>query len=368
MSSIKKLRKVDLQELAEELGLSNQFLETDLKQVYIEKLGNFIVQNPDVSPIVSKYVSSHKNRSPSKSSPLKQLASSLKFPSTPSKNLDVSENSIGSGASTDDEVEEEVTQAESSEDETANGFEAVSEESHLGPFSKFTKFSFFEKISSKPLEIYGSIYDSIVDKYYDLEEFFEDQNESVRDLVSSPVSIVGAEIFTEFFYILYYHFEWTTISRSYYVPQLVKENLPYNTLSWPIWNFETFFNDSFLTVIFLWSLISIFFPLLISFYVNFTAVKKQGNRKLKNYKYSFDPLIFSLVKLILTLIILQGDISFDDVKDELVYRFTGEGIFYAIKSYIFHGALDLRLIFGNAPILGSAASTFIALYALTSSF
>lgn len=293
-----------------------------MKQDYVEKIEQFASGNPSALGVISKYV---------------QILKSTKSPTKESK---VSAN--GPGAS---------TQESSSSDE-----EEVAEKDTESSIEVSGIKEYYESAKSKASDLYSSTVDSIADSYYDSIDFLSDKSDAFREFSSSPMSIGAVEILIEFFYLISYYTEFTTVGKSKLVPALIKDNLNKQFLKYPVLDLCNYFKFNVIAVFHLWGFITILAPLIVSYYINFT---KTG----KTYKATFDPYIFTLTKCLLVLFALKSEVTFSTVKDDVIYKIAGGSLLEGFKAFILEGDLQLRLLFGPTTLVANFVIASIALYA-----
>lgn len=65
----------------------------------------------------------------------------------------------------------------------------------------------------------------------------------------------------------------------------------------------------------LWTITSLIVPLLASYFFNLTSKPRTGRSHMQHFNYSFDPMIFNIVKALLTWVIYEKDVTFGGLVD-----------------------------------------------------
>ncbi|CUM65180.1 uncharacterized protein PRCAT00002808001 [Priceomyces carsonii] len=188
-----------------------------------------------------------------------------------------------------------------------------------------------------------------------------DFNDELRDQLSKSITLNYLEISFEFLYFLYTYIPLVALSENPLVHQVLKDNIEFFDKSdIPTPNLLSLVNYNTISTFFTWALTSIFVPLVVSYYVNFSkrviVLDEEAGIIARIYRY--DPFIFALVKVLIFYFVTK---NYDSLTTLNSYR----GIFNALKHHILlqlgvYGKFTETL--GNFPLIIGVSNILVAIY------
>ncbi|CCH46584.1 Glutathione transferase 3 [Wickerhamomyces ciferrii] len=221
------------------------------------------------------------------------------------------------------------------------------------------KFEFLTKIQDWFIETYESTYDYLEDQK---EEFIYSTVKFNNDTRKKLSSVQAVNFFIqslELGLLTYQQVPLIQISEAPFLSQEIISKYKFIDQSWKIFDLSALIQFKFILIVLTWFTFSIGIPLFVSHYVNFTTKKFKKQR--------FDPLIFNIVKLIISYLVYSKTISFQDIKDDTAVWADEHGLLQAtlyekINAHFVHNSITLNLVLGNIPFIGSSVGILVALY------
>lgn len=203
--------------------------------------------------------------------------------------------------------------------------------------------------------------DKVLDWYYDGQDLLIEKSDATKKFLSSASTINFLTTGVESAVLIKQQVPLTTLKQLSFLDQkILAKYSKYIDLNATVPDLAVFGDLKFLLVLLTWATLSIFLPVLGSYYFNFIGKKQK--------KVKFDPFVFNLVKLLLAYIFLSGTVSFDDIKNNAEVWADENGIlasatlYQKLKAHSFHNTLTLKLVLGNLPFVGSVVGLLVALY------
>lgn len=311
----------------------------DLKEELVENIARHFLEQDELesNPKYSKFYLSIRKGSPAKKPVVYERIGSEEELEESKKGLQID----GDEGEEDDEDSEIVDEEVEDDDEDEEGGE-----------DNESVDSLQYKVKSLKRTLFGRL------EYF--KEYLLDSNELVRDVLSTPETVFLIELLFELALIELHYGETIPLYKVSFLPKALKKALPIRVKNLKVFNLQPLLTISFFQLFVTWFLSSVLVPLIASYYFNFSEY-------LQGYKY--DPVIFGIAKLILTLTVVKSSITLSDVKDELFNEFNLPSTvlthtYFAAKSFFLHGSVELRLIFGNVSIVSTLITTFVAFYSV----
>lgn len=335
MFEFQGLKKSELNTACRKLGI--HVLTKDTKGVLVEKLSAYVEQNPEDG--------------------LAAVQNSL------DADTDDKEETDKLGTTHSEEEEEEEESSDDEEEEEQEG-EEEEDDSNDKDYQE-----------GPPVNLKLWVVDPIIEKtealYAKVLNFTDavgittlEYNESLRERLSTTITLNFLELFAEACFYLYTFVPLTPINRNHTIHPILRQKFNFFERSeLPIPDLLTLVDFSALSVMFCWGVAGIVVPLFVSYYVNFSrrvVFDEEEDVALVTRAYKFDPFIFSLVKVLMYVFIAQGSFTFALSVDDAT-----KGIFFHLVSHflsqwgIFGEFVDLM---GNFPIILGIANVIIGLY------
>ena len=328
MFELQGLKKSELNTACRKLGI--HVLTKDTKRVLVEKLSAYVEQNPE-------------------------------------DGLAAVQNSLD--ADTDDKEEtDKLGTTHSEEEEDSSEEEEEDEEEEDDSNDK-------DYQEGPPVNLKLWVVDPIIEKtealYAKVLNFTDavgittlEYNESLRERLSTTITLNFLELFAEACFYLYTFVPLTPIKSSHTIHPILRQKCSFLERSdLPIPDLVALVDFSALSVLFCWGVAGVVVPLFVSYYVNFSrrvVFVDEEDVALVTRAYKFDPFIFSLVKVLVYVFIAQGTFTFALSVDDAT-----KGILFHLVSHflsqwgIFGAFVDLM---GNFPIILGIANVIVGLY------
>lgn len=344
MSDLNNFKKADLTSVARKVGI--HVVSKDTKKILIEKISNYIEQNPTQAVETIKAIEQkHQDSTNSEQQTLVDEAS--------------------------DAEEVDTEEAEADEDDEEADEDDSADPDYNGP---------------PPIDLKSKIIDPIIefveetkDKIYDFTDSVGitalEYSDELREKLSSTVTINYAELVFEVFYFLYTYVPLVPIKNNDSIHQVFKDNFDIlNDLECEIPDFTALWDFDIASVFFNWGVYAVALPLLISYYVNFTRRSivigglsdsddeddefEDETDEIITRINEYDPLVFALSKVIIFFFVIKNSSTLTTLS-------SYSGIFNALKN---HFLIQLGLYgkfadgLGNFPIVIGLFSVVIAIY------
>ncbi|GMM37307.1 hypothetical protein DASC09_046320 [Saccharomycopsis crataegensis] len=371
--SLKQLKKSELQQLAEGLGLGE--IE-GTKAIIEEQINVHFDLHPELEDHkgYAKYFGYRKRMG----TPVKALRSSTI--STPSKSFRASESDVsesdGSGSedSGEEDEEEELVEGvkeeeEDNEEEEEEGEEEEEEEEEtleqeieeLPSSTEEAEVQLYNELKVKASEKFKALKAKSHECYETTIEEIIAKNSSLKSFFSTPATIYNLELLVEFYSVASYFLTFVPIKQL--VPLSIEKSLPESINQIKVPHIVNFLKLEAVAVICFWFTISLFLPMVTSYYVNFN---KSGAK--------YDPFSFFVSKGLLHYFFLGKAIGFEDIANDAMVSASkvsgvdvGLTVFDYFRDLIFEETIILRTALGLIPFFGNGVAVLISLYVAISS-
>ncbi|EGW30381.1 uncharacterized protein SPAPADRAFT_63227 [Spathaspora passalidarum NRRL Y-27907] len=283
MSSFTTYKKADLVTVLKKLDIHT--VSKDTKKVLVDKLTVYAEKSANGAATVQKL--------------LQELA-------------DAREEGEGEGDEDVTAVEEEVEVIET-EDDDEEGDEEEDEEEGEEDDQEDKDYNAppplnFRAVFDPVLQYYEQFVDRVYECTDKIGVTYTDYSAQLRQQLSSTVTLNYLELILEFAVYLAYYVPLVPLNKNALIPQVVLDNVPFlATSTLPSAQVTTLFAyDPLITLVF-WLLTSIAFPLVLSYFFNFTRRIFEFEEDTVLFRvYAFDPFIFALSKIFVYYLVEQS--------------------------------------------------------------
>lgn len=217
-----------------------------------------------------------------------------------------------------------------------------------------------------PIEILPPIIDFLIEKYEiflefyymiadSFENFFFSKTQCFKNKITKLIVLIFFELFCE---CIQFHSYCSTLNviKNDSMIYFKKNSFLLGLKSFLLFDYHNLFGikNSFFPTFFVWFLITLLFPMMFSYYFNFTKkiIRIKKNKKKKKI-FTFDPFIFSLSK-----VLIYCSIKYSKIEKYIEYRNSSDNVkqsFYSFfENYLLYskqsGVLSLILCSGNILI------------------
>lgn len=262
---------------------------------------------------------------------------------------------------TQEDVEEEEEEEDSDVELISTKAGKLDDEDDAEDLDYEPKTGYLVGLKDWTLEKWESAHDSALDTLDDIFDTVQTNSNGLKASLSTAESVNVLSSAAELFFLLQSQVPVTTIRESKWLDQkIIGKYAAYIDLDWPILDISYLIDFKFILVLLSWFLLAVLGPAIGSYYFNFIG---QTNKRVR-----FDPLAFSLVKLVLAYLFLSGNVSFADVKNNAKVWADEHGLtdstslFDYFRAHLFHDSVTLRLILGNTPFVNGFIGVIVALY------
>ncbi|KAG9241963.1 hypothetical protein BJ878DRAFT_196438 [Calycina marina] len=300
-SFLARQKKADLSSLAGELGLSHD----GLKKAELEaELENYLISNSSTHGDDPKFAGFYSKRR-SEGSPVKKEALSLfngvDGTAKPSRRR-VTRAAEEIAATNDSEMEQATTRARSALVRTPahRTFSNLAQNVPLPP-SPAVVADIVERRTA-------AIRSQIAEKYEDLG--ITEYKETTREVFSSVISVQALIVLFELYNLR------PEVLPNRYALTIPAIQFP-NAGPWPISIPDLFLllTTEFWGPVTLWAVTTFIIPLFASYFINLSSKPRSRSSHATHFNYTYDPLVFNIVKALLVFVVFGQDVTFGGLVD-----------------------------------------------------
>ncbi|CAK7892964.1 hypothetical protein CAAN1_01S12508 [[Candida] anglica] len=339
MSELQSLKKAELSEICHRLGIHS--LTKDTKKVLVERVTEFIASNPDDGIAAV------------------QAALDAEIGDTETLTEEVEAAVAAAAATTDDEEEEEDDDEEDDEEEDEEEVDAEDADDEDKDYNAPPPVDLKGWVVDPAIEYFETAYSKVLDFTDKVGITTLDLNGELRENLSRSVTLNYFELALEFSFFLYTFVPFVAIKDNDSIHQFFKDNISFvGSSDIAIPDFTALIGYAPISTFISWVFISVVFPLIVSYYVNFTRrlITFDDETELFGRIYQYDPFTFALSKTLL-FYFLGVPVHHDFIREG--------GLISALKNH-FIIQLDFyqkfAQILGGFPLIIGFSNVLVAIY------